>query len=150
MILQILLHLSRFLGLVSAIRWIAPCANSKRHYGTWKLGLHIFRNGYRPSPKKKPLIIEQDETRLEYAVETLLLSEESDEEEEKQREEAQEEDQREEEDEEELEREGADESAEEERDEDRLEQGEEEREREGTRLKGRQLVNVKKTKRKSP
>jgi hypothetical protein len=40
-------------------------------------------------------------------------------------------------------------SAEEERDEDRLEQGEEEREREETRLKGRQLVKVKKPKRKS-
>jgi hypothetical protein len=82
--------------------------------------------------------------------EILLLSEESDEEKEKQREEAQEEDQREQEDEEELEREGADESAEEERDEDRREQDEEEREQEGTRLKGRQLVKVKKPKSKSP
>jgi hypothetical protein len=101
-------------------------------------------------PKKKPLIIEQEETRLENTAQAIVLSEESDEEEERQREEAQEENQREQEDEEELEREGADESAEEERDEDRLEQGEEERERKGTRLKGRQLVKVKKPKRKSP
>jgi len=100
--------------------------------------------------KKKPLIMERKETRLENGAERLLLSEESDEEEEKQREEGQEEDQREEEDEEELEREGADESAEEERDEDRREQDEEEREQEGTRLKGRQLVKVKKPKSKSP
>jgi hypothetical protein len=96
-------------------------------------------------PQEKPLIIERKETRLENCAETLLLSEESDEEEEKQREEGQEEDQREEEDEEEVEREGADESAEEERDEDRREQDEEEREQEGTRLKGRQQVKVKKT-----
>jgi hypothetical protein len=104
----------------------------------------------RKAPKKKPLIIEQEETRLENAAEAILLSEESDEEKEGQREGEQEEDQREGEDEEELEREGADESAEEERDEDRLEQDEEEREREGTQLKGRQLVKVKKPKRKSP
>jgi hypothetical protein len=103
----------------------------------------------RKAPRKKPLILERKETRLENA-EAILLSEESDEEEEGQREGEQEEDQREQENEEELEREGADESAEEERDEDRLEQDEEEREREGTRLKGEQLVKVKKPKRKSP
>ena len=101
----------------------------------------------RKDPENNPLIIEQEETRLENAAQAILLSEESDEEEEKQREEAQEEDEREEENEEELEREGADESAEEERDEDRRELDTEERERAGTRLKGRQLVKVKKPKR---
>jgi hypothetical protein len=119
--------------------WAPTHANAEK-------SLHLGRK----DPKKKPLIIEQEETRLENAAQATLLSEESNEEEEKQREEAQEEDQREEEDEAELEREGADESAEEERDEDRREQDEEEREREGARLKGGQQVKVKKPKRRSP
>jgi hypothetical protein len=119
----------------------------------WKiLGTSSAESGIRTDAKankKMPLIMKQTCLNQKHAAEAILLSEESDEEEEKQREESEEEDQREEEDQEDLEREGADESAEEERDEDRREQQEEEREREGTRLTGRQLLKVKRSKRKS-